>query len=120
MILADSSVWIDYLNKGDALFNRVLVEQLVLLHPFVIGELALGSMKSRKAQLRYLKLLPQADEATDTEVIALIENSALYCTGIGYIDAHLLASAKISGVDFWTRDKRLHQAAVRLGLTRLH
>ena len=120
MILADTSVWIDYLNKGDPHFKRVLDEQLILLHPFVIGELALGNLKNRNTQLRDLKLMAQVDEATDNEVMFLIENAGLYGKGIGYVDAHLLASAKISGVDFWTQDKRLHLAAVKMGLTRLH
>jgi predicted nucleic acid-binding protein len=120
MILADTSVWIDYLNKRDPLFDRVLAEQLVLLHPFVIGELSLGNLKNRKVQLEHLAFMPQVGEATDQEVMALIENAGLYGAGIGYVDAHLLASAKINGVDLWTRDKRLHQAAVKLGLSRLH
>ena len=89
----------------------------MLAHPFVIGELALGQLKQRDTVLSALQNLPKASVATDAEVLLFIEQSALAGLGIGYVDAHLLASARLTaGSIFWTRDKRLRSIAERLGL----
>lgn len=88
----------------------------MLAHPYIIGELALGSLQNRHAVLGALQI-PQAPVATDNEVLHLIETNAVYGIGIGYIDAHLLAAARLSpGTLLWTRDKRLLDASTRLGL----
>ena len=87
------------------------------MHPFVIGEIALGSLGSRVAILKELQKLPQAVIARESEVMTLIENSSLFGLGIGYVDVHLLTSAKLTdGLRLWTRDKRLTAAAAKLGL----
>lgn len=117
MILVDSSVWIDHLRAGDETLERLLTDGRVLAHPFVIGELALGVLHRRALILDALGDLPQADVATDQEVLGFIGGQKLYGLGVGYVDAHLLASAKLTaGVGLWTRDERLHAVAVRLGL----
>lgn len=117
MILVDSSVWVDHLRQGDATLARMLDHERVLAHPFVVGELALGSLRQRESILAALQDLPHATVASDTEVLSLIEREALYGRGIGYVDAHLLASARLTaGGSLWTRDKRLHAVAARLGL----
>ena len=117
MILVDTSVWIDHLRgKDDALTHLLGVGQ-VLVHPFIVGELALGSLVNRDTVLNALRGLPQAQVATDQEVQQLIHVAKLFGTGIGYIDAHLLASARLSvGALLWTRDKRLSAASADLGL----
>ena len=120
MILADSSIWFDHLNKSDPIFFSLLQEGQVFVHPFVIGEIALGNLKNRAKQLAYMKLLPFADAATDDEVLTMIQRHALFGSGIGYVDAHLLASARISSATLWTRDRRLHQAAAKIGVAQLH
>ncbi len=120
MILADSSVWIDHLNKSDPIFFRLLQEAQVFVHPFVVGEIALGNLTNRSIQLSHMKLLPFADAATDDEVLAMIERHALFGSGIGYIDAHLLASARLSSLTLWTRDKRLRQVEASLGVAQFH
>lgn len=120
MILADSSVWIDHLKKSDPVFSHLLQDMQVFVHPFVIGDIALGSLKNRKIQLTYMNLLPSAETATDEEVQIMIERHALFGIGIGYVDAHLLASARISSASLWTRDKRLNQAAAKLGVAQVH
>jgi predicted nucleic acid-binding protein len=120
MILADTSVWIDFLNKGDAFFAHLLEKQLVTIHPFVIGELAVGNFKDRSAQLIQLSRLPISEEAADKEVLELIERHQLFGIGIGYVDAHLLTAAAIAGSEFWTHDKRLHRVAVKLKLAQIH
>jgi predicted nucleic acid-binding protein len=117
VILVDSSVWIDHLRKGDARLARMLAYERVLAHPFVVGELALGSLRQRELILAALQDLPQAIIASEIELLRFIDQEALYGRGIGYVDAHLLASARLTaGASLWTRDKRLHAVAGRLGL----
>jgi predicted nucleic acid-binding protein len=120
MILADTSVWINHLHKTDAVFSQLLETMQIAIHPFVVGEIALGNLKLRKTQLAFMKHLPVVDVATDDEVLMLVERHTLFGTGLGYVDAHLLASALISSTSLWTNDKRLHQAAVKLGLSQSH
>jgi predicted nucleic acid-binding protein len=115
MILVDTSVWIDHLKTGDDNLGRLLEAGRVLMHPFVLGELALGSLRNRQAILELLGQLPRAEMAMDQEVLSLIEAETLHGTGIGLIDAHRLASAKLTAGSFlWTRVKRLERLAARL------
>ena len=117
MILVDTSIWIDHLRQRDERLSKLLNQGQVLAHPFVIGELALGSLQNRAAILGALQDLPQAPVATEGEVLSFIEQNALYGIGIGYIDAHLLAAVLLSpGATLWTRDKRLLAAGTGLGL----
>ncbi len=96
-----------------ALLNR----GYVLIHPFVIGEIALGSLPRREFVLGNLSSLPHVTVALDSEVLHLIDRHKFFGLGIGYVDAHLLAAAQLSGAFFWTRDKRLAQVATRLGVS---
>tara|TARA_R110000868_G_scaffold148286_1_gene370021 strand:+ start:3996 stop:4367 length:372 start_codon:yes stop_codon:yes gene_type:complete len=117
MILVDSSVWIDHFRHDDPGLSALLNKRQVLTHPFVIGELALGSLRQRDVVLDALRGLPSAQVATDKEVQAFIDQHKLFGIGIGYVDAHLLAGTLLSvGAKLWTRDKRLRNAALRLGL----
>ena len=117
MILADTSVWVDHLRAGHKALAAQLDAGMVLTHPFVIGELALGNLRQREIVLEALADLPHASVATDAEVLHFIERHALSGRGIGYIDAHLLAAVKLTaGAELSTNDKRLHGVAVQLGL----
>lgn len=117
MILVDTSVWIDHFRHDDAALSRSLNQRQVLSHPFVIGELALGSLRQRDLILEALRGLPSALVAHDEEVHAFIDHHRLFGIGIGYIDVHLLAATVLTpDVRFWTRDKRLRAAALRLGV----
>jgi predicted nucleic acid-binding protein len=117
MILIDSSVWIDHLRSSDALLSGLLGGGQVLAHPFIIGELAMGSLRQRDVILNALRDLPQALVASDDEVLGFIDQQRLFGLGIGYVDAHLLAAARLTaGASLWTRDKRLHDIAERMGL----
>jgi predicted nucleic acid-binding protein len=117
VILADTSVWVDHLRVGDEALAALLDAGMVLAHPFVIGEVALGNLRQREIILKALADLPQASVATDAEVLHFIERHALSGRGIGYIDAHLLAAVKLTaGAKLWTSDKRLHGVAVQMGL----
>ena len=123
MILVDTSVWVDHLRRDDKRLAGLLDTGGILSHTFVIGELALGDLRQRDLVLATLQDLPQASVATDREVLHFIGRHALFGLGIGYVDAHLLASVRLTaGATLWTRDKRLLGVAERLGLAvdRLH
>lgn len=115
MILVDTSVWIDHLRSGDATLERFLSTGIVLGHPWIVGELALGNLAQRQTVLSLLKALPPAGVATEVEVLGLIDRERLHGRGIGYVDAHLLAATRLTpGARLWTRDKRLTDAAADL------
>lgn len=116
MILIDTSVWVDHLRDGDRLLAELLNAGRVLAHPFVLGEIALGHLRRRETILAALHDLPRAPLATDAEVLALIGSNALMGLGIGYVDAHLLAAARLAASQLWTRDRRLARVAMTLGL----
>ena len=117
MILVDTSVWVDHLRAGDKALAALLEVGAVLIHPFVIGELALGSLRQREIVLNALSDLPRASVATDAEVLHFIDQHVLFGRGIGYVDAHLLTAVKLTaGAELWTNDKRLHAVADQLRL----
>ena len=117
MILVDTSVWVDHLRRGDRRLKALLTASSVLMHPFVIGELACGNLRKRDQILALLKDMPRAAVATNDEVLFFIERHTLTGRGLGYVDVHLLASVALHGTaGLWTRDKRLRAAADSLGL----
>lgn len=116
MILADTSVWIDHFRHGNSTLANLLNFGQVLMHPFVIGELALGNLRQRDVILDTLNNMPRAKIATDEEVLAFINQNKLAGLGVGYIDAHLLATRLTPSTLLWTQDKRLSVAAIQLGL----
>jgi predicted nucleic acid-binding protein len=117
VILVDTSVWVDHVRAADERMNALLAERNVLIHPLVIGELSVGNLSSRGMLLASLSALPKAIVARDSEVLDFIEDNRLFGLGIGYVDVHLVVSARITPeASLWTRDRRLHTAANRLGL----
>jgi hypothetical protein len=117
VILVDTSIWVDHLRHGEERLATLLDHGQVLMHPFIMGELALGQLRQRQAVLADLMDLPTATVAGDDETMRLIEQESLYGMGIGYIDAHLLAAALLtSGATIWTRDRRFLVAAEKLSL----
>jgi predicted nucleic acid-binding protein len=118
LILVDTSVWIDHLRTSIPLLADALESEDVLVHPFVIGELTCGEMKQRSEVLGLLATLPSSVMATDEETLHFIESHHLMRKGIGYIDAHLLASITLTdGAQLWTRDKRLAAVAAELKIS---
>ncbi len=116
MILVDTSVWVDHLRRGDPGLVALLERAAVVMHPFVMGEIACGSLKDRQSLLELLHDLPRAVIATDDEAMQFIERHRLFGKGIGYIDVHLLASVALTGgAQLWTRDQRLRQVAAAMG-----
>ena len=120
MILVDTSIWIDHLRSGNAELAGELEAGRALTHPCVIGELACGNLKNRREILELLNRLPAVLTATHVEVMAFIERRGLMGRGIGYVDAHLLASTTLATpARLWTRDKPLAAVAVELDLAHL-
>ncbi|MFQ5738381.1 MAG: type II toxin-antitoxin system VapC family toxin [Acidobacteriota bacterium] len=107
MILVDTSVWVDHFRRDNARLRELLEEGTVLCHPFVIGELACGTLHERAGILSLLSALPGAQEAEHGEVLGFIESHKLYGKGLGWVDSHLLASALLSHCSLWTLDKSL-------------
>jgi predicted nucleic acid-binding protein len=117
MILIDSSVWIDHFRLAIPVLGELLAQGRVVSHPFVIGELAMGSLKDRDAVIRDLLDLPTATIVEDDEVLALIKRFKIHSRGIGYIDAHLLASIRLTPqASLWTRDRCFQAVAEELGV----
>ena len=116
MILVDTSVWVEHLRRGLPPLATLLQGGEVLIHPWVIGELACGNLRNRSQVLELLQGLPAATVASDAEVMLLIEREQLMGRGIGYIDAHLLAAARLSHCRLWTQDRRLAAEAEEQGL----
>jgi predicted nucleic acid-binding protein len=117
VILVDTSVWVDHLRKDDPAMRILLDGGRVLIHPLVIGELAMGNMNRRDLVLKTLRKLPKALVARDEEVLQFVGARRLFGLGIGYIDAHLLTSVQLTlGASLWTRDRRMFEVASKLGL----
>jgi predicted nucleic acid-binding protein len=117
MILADTTVWIDHFRAENKELRRQLDLRNIAIHPFVVAELALGSLRERVRTLALLDFLPQVRVAQIGEVRQMIEMRSLYSRGIGLIDAHLIASCLIHpSTLLWTKDKRLSDVAETLGV----
>jgi len=117
LILADTSIWIDHLRSGNEEMRKHLHQGDIVIHPFIIAELAMGSLRARSKTLALLDLLPQVRMPQLSEVRLMIEARRLYSMGIGLIDAHLIASVFVnSATVLWTRDKPLRSVAEALGI----
>ena len=117
MILVDTTIWIDHFRRGDARLIGLLEQGIVASHPMIRGELAVGSLSARDTVLGLLADLPSVVRADDDEVLELIERRSLHGRGLGFVDAHLLASCLLTpGTRLWSRDRRLTAAGRELGV----
>ena len=117
MILADTSIWIDHFRSGNHELRKQLSEGRIAIHPFIVAELALGSLQERTKTLALLDLLPRVRVARIGELRFMIENRHLISLGLGLTDVHLLASVFLDpSTRLWTRDKPLHKVAERFGV----
>ena len=116
MTLVDSSVWIDHLRYGNPSLSEMLETDRALCHPFIVGELACGNLRSLATTIQLLQTLPVAPVAEHHEVLVLMERQRLMASGIGWIDVHLLASALLVRAVIWTYDRPLAKVARRLGV----
>ena len=114
MVLVDTSVWVSHFRWGNVHLQSLLIEDVVVCHPFIIGELACGHLRNRKEILSLLQFLPSVKMLDPVEVLEFIEQDHLMGLGIGFIDVHLLASALLNRVSLWTFDKKLRQATAKL------
>ncbi|TAL39041.1 MAG: type II toxin-antitoxin system VapC family toxin [Spirochaetes bacterium] len=116
MVLVDTSVWIEHFKKGHPRLIELLNNADVVIHPFIIGELACGTLKNRKEILNLLQTLDSSPEIALQEILRFIEMNKLQGKGIGFIDINLLASSLLSDCVLWTNDKRLHGIAHKMGI----
>ena len=116
MVLVDTSIWVTHLRQGNRQLENLLMNAEVMCHPFIIGELACGNFKNRNEILSLLRSLPLAPAIEFDQFIFFIERNRLMGIGIGFVDVHLLASAKLTEIPLWTADKRLKSAATKLDL----
>ena len=116
MVLADTSVWVHHLRQKNSLFEELLSETRVAIHPFVIGELACGHLKNRREILALLHALPEAPVATPVEFLHYVNRHSLAGLGIGFVDIHILSSAELMGAPIWTLDKPLIRVAQKLDI----
>lgn len=116
MILADTSIWVEHFRRGVDELQSLLGKVEVACHPFIVGELSCGNIKNRKEVMNLLHELPMVEVAENQEVLELVETRKLMGQGIGWVDAHLLASALISGCPLWTADRKLRSLGAALGV----
>ncbi|MCD6397042.1 MAG: type II toxin-antitoxin system VapC family toxin [Spirochaetaceae bacterium] len=117
MILVDTSIWISHLREGNKQLEELLMNVQVICHPFIIGELACGNIKNRNEIISLLQALPVTQVVDFDEFLFFTDQNHLMGKGIGFVDIHLLASAKLAGVKLWTADKRLASVADQIKLT---
>jgi len=118
MILVDTSIWVDHLRNGNRELTALLEEGEAVIHPFVIGELACGNLRNRREIIALLQELPSVPTIDQIEFMAFIERYHLSGLGLGFVDVHLLASSRLSGIPLWTSDKALSHVAYKLRLSK--
>ena len=117
MILADTSIWVDHLRNRNPEMEKYLSRGQILMHPFIVAEISLGSLRNRKNTLDAMASLLEVTVAALSEVRHMIEAHTLYSQGIGLTDAHLIASCLITpGTQLWTRDVAMKKVAAALGI----
>lgn len=120
MILVDTSVWIEFLrgSSSAARLASLLEDDAVILHPWVLGELAVGHLgRNRSSMLRDLRLLPAAPVAADDRVLDLVDRRRLFGRGLSWVDVHMLAAALDAPATLWSADRALSSAASALGIS---
>jgi predicted nucleic acid-binding protein len=116
MTLVDTSIWIDHLRLRDARVVQLIHDGRAGLHPFVLGELALGNFPRRSQILRDFEKFPRIQPVQEVEVHYLLENNRLWGLGLGWIDLHLLTAAVVGGHTLLTSDRALAAATTKLGI----
>ncbi len=114
MVLVDTSVWVTHLRQGSRHLEELLMNDEVVCHPFIVGELACGNIKNRRVFLTLLQSLPMVPTLILDELLYFIDRHKLMGTGVGFVDAHLLASAQLSKTPLWTSDHKLESVALKL------
>lgn len=120
VILVDTSVWIEHFRRFNQTLFDLLIEGRVQCHEFVVGELACGCLPDRRETIALMRRLPTASMIKHEEVLSFVEQKHLMGTGIGWVDAHLLASSMVEGCGLWSIDRPLAKAASKLGISTVH
>ena len=117
MILADTSIWVDYFRRRNPEMEKRLSRGQIVMHPFIVAEIALGSLHNRRKRLDEMESLLEVKVAQLQEVRHMIEAHSLYSKGIGLTDAHLIASCLMTpGTQLWARDGNMETVAKALGI----
>jgi len=116
MVIVDTSIWVTHLRQGNTRLEKLLMDAEVMCHPFIIGELSCGNLKNHHRIISLLQALPLAPTIDRDEFLMFIDRNGLYGKGVGFVDVHLLASARLANVMLWSEDKRLQAAANQLDL----
>lgn len=114
MIVIDANIWIDHFRLSDPHLAELAADRRLRMHPYMIGELALGNFANHAKIIAQLEKLPAANVVSHANLMQFMAVRTLSGTGIGYVDCHLLASTLLMGCKVWTRDKRLANQATRL------
>jgi predicted nucleic acid-binding protein len=117
MVIVDTSIWVTHLRQGSRQLEKLLMNAEVMCHPFIIGELACGNLENRNEIMSLLQSLPMAPTVEFDEFLFFIDRNHLMGKDVGFVDVHLLASARLIRIPLWTGDKRLKSAADQLELT---
>lgn len=118
-VLVDTSVWIRFLSNREPFatgLDALLGRDEVVGHDFVYGELLIGDKGGRKKLLAEYAQMDQAPVVSHLEVTAFVRDRRLHGRGIGWVDAHLLASALVGGIQLWTADPALAALANELAI----
>lgn len=117
LILVDTSVLVDHLNRPDPILSDLLLAERCLIHPYVLAEIALGNLPQWEKRVRFLQNIPAVEPISTPALLGFIAEHRLQGSGLGFVDAHLLASALSAGsVAIWTRDRRLRERAESAGM----
>lgn len=117
MVLVDTSVWISHFKKANTPLTKLLLEEAVICHPLIIGEIACGHISNREEVLSLLEAIPSAKVAEFDEILHFIESRSLFGLGVGIVDVHLLAASLLSKTPIWTLDNKLQKVASRLNVS---
>lgn len=115
--MRQAQIWLSHFRDGNPQLRDLLLNGQIACHPFIVGELACGNIKKREEIISLIQALIISTISDHMEVLHLIEQRRLIGIGLCYIDVHLLASALLSGMPLWTRDKKLREAAIRLNVS---
>ena len=63
-VLVDTSVWVDHFRRRNDALIQLLAQDRVLVHPFVIGEIACGTPPARARTLADLDQLQPSQQAS--------------------------------------------------------
>lgn len=117
LILIDSSIWVDHLNRPIATVVELVASKRSLMHPFVLGEVALGNLPRWGPTMQYLREMPSAEPLSRDEFMNIVAQLQLEGSGLGFVDAHLLGwTVAVPGRQLWTRDRRLREQAEQAGV----